>query len=189
MQTTQLCKKLDEIWEENKGEVVLFLWTNFLKNEALEFLNIESPLDISLTVRRHSVMVSREGTDVTCSEDDQEEEPPDKRAVQDIALQELLLPTLLDHNESQLQLEFNKQLFMCEVCLQEKLGSCCLQFHKCLHTYCKECMKNYFEVQIKDGSVQALTCPYENCESQAHPSQVPSKEILLIEILGLFFSK
>ncbi|PSN48331.1 hypothetical protein C0J52_03415 [Blattella germanica] len=43
-----LCKKLDEIWKENKYMEVLFLWTQFLKEESLTYLEIFDTLDISL---------------------------------------------------------------------------------------------------------------------------------------------
>ena len=33
-------------------------------------------------------------------------------------------------------------------------------------------MRGYFEVQIQEGSVQSLTCPFDQCETQAHPAQV-----------------
>lgn len=50
LQLSSLCKQLDELWEENSGDVILFHWTNFLKNESCEALNITSPLDLSHVV-------------------------------------------------------------------------------------------------------------------------------------------
>jgi hypothetical protein len=37
-----LCKKLEEIWKENEGMEVLFLWTQFLKEDSLKFLKVIS---------------------------------------------------------------------------------------------------------------------------------------------------
>ncbi|XP_021916567.1 E3 ubiquitin-protein ligase RNF14-like isoform X2 [Zootermopsis nevadensis] len=42
-----LCKKLNAIWKENEGMEVLFLWTQFLKEDALKFLKIADVLDVS----------------------------------------------------------------------------------------------------------------------------------------------
>lgn len=42
----KLCKKLDQLWEENKGLEILFTWMAFLKDETLEFLRIETGLAI-----------------------------------------------------------------------------------------------------------------------------------------------
>ena len=38
-------------------------------------------------------------------------------------------------------------------------------------------MRGYFEVQINDGNVKALTCPDTDCETQANPSQVSIEEM------------
>jgi hypothetical protein len=35
-----LCKKLEEISKENEGMEVLFLWTQFLKEDSLKFLKV-----------------------------------------------------------------------------------------------------------------------------------------------------
>ena len=51
-QLSTLCKKLDELWNENEGEVILFIWTSFLKDETLDFLNVTSPLDLSNVVHK-----------------------------------------------------------------------------------------------------------------------------------------
>ena len=39
-----LCRRLDQLWGENQGCVVLFTWGQFLKEEALDFLAIASRL-------------------------------------------------------------------------------------------------------------------------------------------------
>lgn len=43
---TSLCKRLDDLWEENHGCVILFTWIQFLKEEVVDFLSIKSPLEI-----------------------------------------------------------------------------------------------------------------------------------------------
>lgn len=45
-QMSSLCRRLDELWEENQGCVVLFTWIQFLKEEAIDFLGIQSPLEV-----------------------------------------------------------------------------------------------------------------------------------------------
>lgn len=44
---SSLCRRLDELWEENQGFVILFTWIQFLKEEALDFLGIQSPLEVT----------------------------------------------------------------------------------------------------------------------------------------------
>lgn len=43
-----LCRRLDELWEENQGCEILFTWIQFLKEETLDFVGIVSPLDFSI---------------------------------------------------------------------------------------------------------------------------------------------
>ncbi|XP_069685179.1 E3 ubiquitin-protein ligase RNF14-like [Periplaneta americana] len=48
-----LRKKLDEIWKENEGTEVIFLWTQFLKEETLKYLQIIDTLDVSFLETAH----------------------------------------------------------------------------------------------------------------------------------------
>lgn len=225
---TKLCQHLDEIWEENKGEVVLFLWTSFLKDEAFDYLEITTPLNISGIVLGHKTKVKKtcgvksseedakceigsntehsadsgfvsntsqhsgaisgmetgqfdnEGVSAlenhsgrtTFSGETSQTQIYDPRAVQDIASQELLLPTLLEHDKTRAEVIFRTTLYTCQVCFAEKLGVLCMRFPGCDHVFCKDCMKGFFEVLITEGNVKGLTCPSENCDSQAHPGQV-----------------
>lgn len=43
---SSLCRRLDELYEENQGCVILFTWIQFLKEQALDFLGIQSPLEV-----------------------------------------------------------------------------------------------------------------------------------------------
>lgn len=83
-----------------------------------------------------------------------------------------LLPQLLDFDEAQRQRVFDSKVFCCGICFVEKLGSDCLCFKDCQHVYCKACMTEYFQIQIRDGNVQCLNCPEPKCTSLATPLQV-----------------
>ncbi|NWH79647.1 RNF14 ligase, partial [Piaya cayana] len=50
-QLSALCKHLDNVWEENRGCVVLFAWMQFLKEETLSYLNISSPYELKMCLR------------------------------------------------------------------------------------------------------------------------------------------
>ena len=188
-QLSNICNRLDELWEENKGEVTLFLWMSFLQDESVEFLSLQTPLDLSDVIKPRTRSYRK-----SVSQNDTDDEPAsgaklgattssidassDDRAMQDIASQDLLLPTILEYNKERIAQSFQTTLFTCQVCFSEKLGALCLQFSGCNHVYCKECMKGYFEVQINDGSVKCLSCPSDKCESQAYPAQVSSQILL-----------
>lgn len=52
-----LCVKFDELWEEDKGLVILFIWINFLLDDFYSFLGFENLLIIFKdTNRKDSVL-------------------------------------------------------------------------------------------------------------------------------------
>ncbi|KAK7082050.1 E3 ubiquitin-protein ligase rnf14 [Halocaridina rubra] len=56
-QLTRLCQEMDRLWEENKGEVIMFTWSQFLKDETLNLLGFTDTLNIEdiKPVRKHSL--------------------------------------------------------------------------------------------------------------------------------------
>ncbi len=139
----------------------------FLKEETLESLGIQSPLEI------HSIE-SESGQKKAANVSGDKSKAPDldPRAVQEVDARTDLLTQLLDFDEAQQQKVFDGKVFCCGICYSEKLGSDSLLFKECQHVYCKACMKEYFEIQIRDGKVQCLNCPEPKCVSIATPSQV-----------------
>ncbi|XP_077403130.1 E3 ubiquitin-protein ligase RNF14 [Vanacampus margaritifer] len=182
-QMSALCRRLDELWEENQGCVVLFTWIQFLSEDVLDFLSIQSPLLVS---RHESKASSRKADHAVAGEvgspcDSWEkkktkkkkcETPPDPRAVLSLDTRADLLPHLLDFDQAQRQRVFDATPFCCAICLTEKRGATCLCFKECQHVYCKSCMTEYFQIQIRDGNVQCLNCPEPKCSSVATPMQV-----------------
>ncbi|XP_043077335.1 E3 ubiquitin-protein ligase RNF14 isoform X2 [Puntigrus tetrazona] len=163
VQITALCRRLDELWEENQGNVVLFTWMQFLKEETLEFLGIQSPLKIQS---------AESEPDADAAAEKGKAQGLDPRAVQEVDAASDILTLLLDFDEAQQQKVFDGKVFCCGICYSEKLGSDSLLFKECRHVYCKACVKEYFEIQIRDGKVQCLNCPEPKCMSMAAPSQV-----------------
>uniref|UniRef100_A0A8C1L3I0 E3 ubiquitin-protein ligase RNF14 n=1 Tax=Cyprinus carpio TaxID=7962 RepID=A0A8C1L3I0_CYPCA len=167
VQITALCRRLDELWEENQGNVVLFTWMRFLKEETLDFLGIQSPLEIQSTESESGQQQAADVSGEKCKVQDL-----DPRAVQEVDARTDILSQLLDFDEAQKQKVFDGKVFCCGICYSEKLGSDSLLFKECQHVYCKACMKEYFQIQIRDGKVQCLNCPEPKCVSMATPSQV-----------------
>ncbi|XP_034149119.1 E3 ubiquitin-protein ligase RNF14 isoform X2 [Esox lucius] len=175
---TSLCKRLDELWEENQGCVVLFTWIQFLKEEALAFLDVKSPLEVvkvaKAPVERKRIEAGmRRAACLTVETDNLDPQLElDARAVLVVDPRTDILPQLLDFDEAQRQKVFDSKSFCCGICFMEKLGLACLCFKECQHVYCKACMTEYFQIQIRDGNVQCLNCPQPKCSSLATPSQV-----------------
>ncbi|XP_067221577.1 E3 ubiquitin-protein ligase RNF14-like [Chanodichthys erythropterus] len=171
VQITALCKRLDKLWEENRGNVILFTWIQFLKEETLEFLNIQSPLEIR-TIGGQPQYESGQNQAVDTAVEKSKVQELDQRAVQEFDPHTDILTQLLDFNDAQKQKVFDGKFFCCGICFAENLGSNSLLFKECQHVYCKACVKEYFQIQIRDGKVQSLTCPEPECMSMASPAQV-----------------
>ena len=184
-QLSKLCHRLDELSTENEGNVILFMWTDFLQNDTFLFLNLTSPLDLSNILSRNPSQPCSESVCDRCEQSNKH----DERAIQDIAAQRLLRPTVLEFDKQEKQREFERTPFTCYVCFVDKPGSQCIEFATCAHVYCKKCMGDYFTVQIQEGNVSSLTCPSDQCESQALPSQVRTmgNYILLFVFLSWVF--
>ncbi|XP_077305803.1 E3 ubiquitin-protein ligase RNF14-like isoform X2 [Lithobates pipiens] len=263
-QLTLLCQGLDNLWEENRGSVVLFAWMQFLKEETLDYLNIKSPYEVQFTNNgMHTLMEVEEEASLCIAaaapeeeaslwiaaaapeeeaslwiaaaapeeeaslciaaaapeeeaslcmaaaapeeeaslcfaaaapeeeaslciaaaapEEEAslciaaaapEEEAVDRRAIQDVQSVYDLIRHILDFDESQQKKCFDSKQFLCDICFSEKLGSDCTYFKDCSHVYCDNCLRDYFEIQIRDGQVHALNCPEPKCTSVATPAQV-----------------
>lgn len=174
-QMSALCRRLDELWEENQGCVILFTWIQFIKEEAVDFLSIKSPLE--LRSKSSGERKKSEPADKVCEvkklpDHSSSPVPLDPRAVALMDPRLDILPQLLDFDEAQRQRVFDSKVFCCGICFSEKLGAACLCFKECQHVYCKACMTEYFGIQIKDGNVQCLNCPEPKCSSVATPTQV-----------------
>ena len=79
---------------------------------------------------------------------------------------------LKDHDVEQKQRDFDRESFSCGVCFEDKLGKKCTRFEDCGHVFCRDCMAEYFRLQIREGQVNALNWPTSECETQASHHQV-----------------
>ncbi|XP_072368638.1 E3 ubiquitin-protein ligase RNF14 isoform X1 [Scyliorhinus torazame] len=187
-QLSVLCVHLDRIWKDNGNCVVLFSWMQFLKEETLSFLLIKSPLEIQGNSEKKSDGTYSNNKDKEFGSRNKpknlKEFPLDPRAIQDVESWACVLREILDFDQNQQQKVFNSKMFTCSVCFYEKLGIDCMHFKECKHVYCKACLKEYFEIQIRDGNVQCLNCPEPKCTSIATPAQV--KELVREETFARY---
>ena len=74
----------------------------------------------------------------------------------------LLSPTLelplLQSEKSAKKSKFDAQTFDCGICLYPKKGSICCQIRGCGHIFCVECLQDFYNSAITEGSVEAVTC-------------------------------
>uniref|UniRef100_A0A2I3G372 RBR-type E3 ubiquitin transferase n=1 Tax=Nomascus leucogenys TaxID=61853 RepID=A0A2I3G372_NOMLE len=167
-------------------DVILFAWMQFLKEETLVYLNIVSPFELKIDsqkkVQRRTAQASP-NTELdfggTSGSDTDQEEIVDETDVESLLN---MIQEILDFDQAQQIKCFNSNLFLCNICFCKKLGSECMYFLECRHVYCKACLKDYFEIQIRDGQVQCLNCPEPKCPSVATPGQV--KELVEAELFA-----
>lgn len=154
--------------------MVLFAWMQFLKEETLGYLNVTSPYEPKICEQgqKQNRAHKEEACGAVASAAAAQEEALDPRAIQDVESQSSLMREILDFDQAQREKRFNSQMYLCDICFSEKLGSECMHFVDCSHVYCKACLKDYFEIQIRDGQVHCLNCPGSECSSVATPAQV-----------------
>ena len=209
-----LCKKLDKLWEENKGQEILFTWVAFLQDEALEFLNIQENLRVSRAYTRYKDALEKAQINQKNKIEDSIEKGCniqgakskakagvnirrlskknlvhkyyDKRAIFDCPIGRDPIQSLIDYNKKRDQIEFKRNFYTCKVCFADKIGEHCTQFLPCSHVFCKDCITGYLEVRIKDGNVQNIGCPEEKCTSEASPAQI--KDLVSSELFTKYDS-
>ncbi|XP_053989728.1 E3 ubiquitin-protein ligase RNF14-like [Hylaeus volcanicus] len=209
-----LCIKLDELWEENKGQEILFTWVSFIQDQALEFLDIHKSANMNCVYTRYKEALEKaQNNQKSKVIDDIDKEHTvndvktktktqhnvkhlgkknhlhkcyDKRAVLDCPVGRNPIQALIDYDEKCNQIEFKKNFYTCKVCFVDKIGEHCTQFLPCSHVFCNDCISGYLEVRIKDGNVQNICCPQEKCASEATPAQI--KDLVSSELFEKYDS-
>jgi len=123
------------------------------------------------------VLVDDNGDLVKVTKSDEKEGETDSSVERDRGAEEEkyepeIVRYLKNYDVEQKQRDFDKESFSCGVCFEDKLGRKCTQFEECGHVFCRDCMAEYFRVQIREGQVNALNCPTTECETQASHHQI-----------------
>ncbi|KAK3914635.1 E3 ubiquitin-protein ligase RNF14 [Frankliniella fusca] len=96
----------------------------------------------------------------------------DSRAVSCESLQGSLINHIIEYDKNQRAKEFQRFIYQCTICFDDKPGSQCIEFNVCGHIFCRDCIRTYFEVNIKEGNIHGLICPEKGCKSEALQSQI-----------------
>lgn len=164
-QTSLICQKLDELWVENCGNEILYLWFEFLSSEILNYLQITNSLDVSFLYMAHTLPIKYLQSKIV--------ELCDIRAG-NYALFINPIEFLLSYNKDQNQIQFESQSYMCSICFEESMGAKCFQIETCKHAYCKNCIFTFVKMKIDDG-ICTIDCPELNCCQMIEAAQI--KEI------------
>lgn len=157
-----ICQKLDEMWQEHKGNEILFLWVDFLHNDILDFLGVQESLDVSFMCMVHWAPNDYiESCLASLS---------DSRAINGALF---LNPAklLVSYNEAQHKVWFQKNSYMCLICLEEHIGLGCIELRNCGHVYCKSCMQQHICTKINEH-INFILCPTLGCNCKIDANDV-----------------
>lgn len=163
LETSKICQKLDELWEENRGNEILFIWMNFLKFELISFLGIQYCLDISF------LFTAFENPDYYLKSDLGRLSDP--RATNEKIFTNPRV-YLAKYDVERRQILFQRNFYTCKICLDELPGRQCIELKKCDHVCCKSCAEEYISLKIRECQVNSIVCPEEKCKSEVMPHQI-----------------
>ena len=149
-QLTSLCKKLDELWETNfQGEPVIFPWVDWLQNSSLEYLEAGDILSLK---PYDSELASR-----------------DPRGLPEFLDPKPCALKILEYDFKMVQEAFQKESHVCEVCFEERDGIFFHFLEECGHKFCVECLLDYCQLNVNEGTVKRLKCPQPKCPAVLSP--------------------
>ncbi|CAL8084842.1 unnamed protein product [Calicophoron daubneyi] len=136
----RLVSGLNKLADSNPGELILWHFIEFLRNDAVYYTldctdRSASTLHLDIEAFYSRYGASAPLTAQQCTE------------------------ILLMNNDDRLDTEFSVNTWECPVCYESKLGSSCFRFPKCKHVICSRCVRDYFVGVIRDGMMlQPLAC-------------------------------
>ncbi|CAF1124790.1 unnamed protein product [Adineta steineri] len=147
-----LSENLKNMWSDNSNEPILFLWYTSLNTQALEWLNISTKLDLTLsfpsTVSK-SIKPQLTSTQVAA--------------------------VIHDYERERKTILLSRSVITCPICVNDVYGHDCFLCYVCSGTACKSCIKSYLETIITDGQVKSITCPVNpTCNIELTPTQIAS---------------
>lgn len=157
------CQKLDELWEENEFNEILFVWQKFLKNELLTFLNLKHTLDTSFLFELFSNPNDQFLLKIL--------EWKDARVFY-AGLNLNPIKRLLDYDEQGDILEFETNIQECNICFMTHFGKMCIRINLCDHVFCKECAQQYLTMKIDEHNVNNIKCPAFDCKINMQSDQI-----------------
>ncbi|KAH7289191.1 hypothetical protein KP509_31G062600 [Ceratopteris richardii] len=146
-QLSKLCNGLDALWEEQVGDVVIYRWTEWLR-DCLSHLKIINELDLKTASE-------------CCNYD--------KRAFSGCSASDDLISRLVQYNEERKNDNFLRSLQTCCICFTEQLGKEFIWL-PCTHFFCYGCMKQFTSLNVKEGTVKNMNCPDTTCKRSIPPA-------------------
>lgn len=144
---SKFCSMLDSIWEEQKGQEVIYSWVDWLQNSSLSYLGFDNEIVLGPRGARNDI---------------------DTRAISGSISPDVDIPSLKSYNEEQRHESFCRNFQQCCICFSEYAGSDFIRL-PCQHFFCSKCMKTYSDMHIKEGTLTKLLCPEAKCGGMVPP--------------------
>ncbi|XP_033211656.1 E3 ubiquitin-protein ligase RNF14-like isoform X2 [Belonocnema kinseyi] len=180
-ESSKACQKLDEIWEENQGSEILLLWIDFLKKDLLEFLGMNEKLEIS-----YLFTLSKHQEDFFFSQPIQYRDSRVSKSQNRCPIK-----FLEDYDNKINSLRFSKGVHFCGICLERKRGAESFEFTNCKHVFCRNCLEQYLNSKINQGSVSRISCPKSDCGRKIEYKEIQDicREEIFAKFEGLLLRK
>lgn len=154
---SELCRNLDQKWQEAEGSPIIFTWAEALRYEAPEALQFQSSTKpLALLLRAHDPDHPDPGMD------------PRARPECENCMQTLL--DLLLYDKCRGLDIWKQQQHLCNICFSEYPGSQFVHLGECSHAFCKTCVSAMAEIHVTEGSISELLCPEPSCRADISAS-------------------
>ncbi|CAH1793750.1 unnamed protein product [Owenia fusiformis] len=152
-QLTVLCQQLDRLWEGLATMPIIYTWIDWLEHSALEFLALTESVILTPYLDADSAWMGNR----------------DPRALPECVDLDVSLNAMLQHHMQRDRQEFLKNNHECGICFDEKPGREFFRISDCHHHFCRECMTDYCNLHVGEGTVQQLHCPDNDCKFALPP--------------------
>ncbi|CAF1403822.1 unnamed protein product [Adineta ricciae] len=146
-----MCHKLDQIWEENPSQPIVYQWVECLKEHFLSLNELR----------------------LTTEEIDDENDEPRAMSSYESKQASAIYDQLIAHNREKENEKFLLEYHECPICTSNNIpGRDMIHLHKCHHAFCRQCLQEYAVLHINAGSVEWLLCPDAQCQLSMLPSEI-----------------
>jgi E3 ubiquitin-protein ligase RNF14 len=74
---------------------------------------------------------------------------------------------LLNFDQAAQREKFERETFVCGICLEPKKGVTCHRLLLCSHVFCVKCLQDFFGSCIKEGNIAGVKCAAPGCGKQS----------------------
>ncbi|KAL6541103.1 hypothetical protein OROMI_024986 [Orobanche minor] len=152
---SDLCCKLDSIWQEQAGQEVIYQWLEWLHGCTLSYLGFDTEIVLGPYGMRQN---------------------GDRRAISGSISPDIDIPKIKSYNDEERHENFCRNIQECPICFCEFVGSEFIRL-PCQHFFCAKCLKTLADIHIMEGTVQKIKCPEAKCGGMIPPG-------LLKRVLG-----